>query len=341
MAFSARGAASLLSRIPTALFPISLGLAGFGAALSKASAVMGSTTGVTVGHGFLLAALSVLSVVVLLYCVKLVRAPGDILADLKTATHANLLAPGFMAAMVIGGSFATMHPAAPILWLVATVGHTLLLVGFVARWLTQHYSTDDLNPTWFLPAAGIMTSAMVWPGSDMVGVPTALPMFTLATGALVWLMLLPLVFRKLVFEAPVPADLRPTLFITAAPFGLFAGAVLTLFPSAPNELAAMFLLAGLFIVLVLLFKLGFLLKAGVTLSWWATTFPVATLATGFFRVSEPGEAVYLGIAMLLLALAGLATLVAVIATLRSAWRTCAKTAGKTETEIFAMFGNRK
>lgn len=340
MAFSARGAASLLSKIPTALFPISLGLAGFGAALSKAGVVLGSATALTVGQGFLVAALVVLSVVLLLYCVNLVRTPGDIFKDLQTATHANLLAPGFMAATVIGGTFAAMHPAASILWLVATLGHTLLLVGFVARWLAQHYSSDDLNPTWFLPAAGIMTSAMVWPGSGLVGVPTALPMFTLATGALVWLMLLPLVFRKLVFEAPVPADLRPTLFITAAPFGLFAGAVLTLFPSVPAELAAMFLLAGLFILLVLLFKLGFLLKAGVTLSWWATTFPVATLATGFFRVSETGEAVYLGIAVVLLALAGLATLVAVIATLRSAWRTCAKTAGKTEKDIFAMLGRR-
>ena len=334
MALSIRGAGALLVRIPTALFPIALGLAGLGSAFRIAAQPLSLEVLHAVGFGLLIAASLVLASDVLLYLVKLLRDRQAVADDISMATQANLLAPGFMAAMVIGGALSAIWPGGQLLWLAASLGHMILLLGFVGLWLTHDYAPSDLNPTWFLPAAGIMTSAMTWPNYG----PVAFPVLTLGIGAMLWLMLVPLVFRRLVFEPAVAPELRPTLFIIAAPFGLLAGALLTLFPQISWHGPLLLLRGGAFFILTLVLQFRFVFGAGVTLSWWATTFPVATVAAGLFRISEAaGElAFFAGAALLLLAC--LTTTIALIATIRATWCTCTKTVARTEAQIEAMQG---
>lgn len=334
MALSIRGAGALLVRIPTALFPIALGLAGLGGAFGIAAQPLNLDLLSAVGFGLIVAASVVLALDVLLYLVKLMRNRQAVADDISMATQANLLAPGFMAAMVIGGTLAPLWPSGQVLWLVASLGHLILLFGFVGLWLTHDYAPSDLNPTWFLPAAGIMTSAMTWPNYG----PIAFPVMTLGIGAMLWLMLVPLVFRRLVFEPAVAPELRPTLFIIAAPFGLLAGALLTVLPDVGWHAPFLLLSGGAFFILALVLQFRFVFGAGMTLGWWATTFPVATVAAGLLRVSDmAGEfALYAGAALLLLAC--LTTTIAFIATIRAAWCTCAKTVARTEAQIEAMQG---
>lgn len=334
MALSIKGAGSLLARIPTALFPISLGLAGLGAVSRTAAISLSAPWLLTAGAILMVVAAITLVLDVALYLIKLVRHRNEVIEDIAMATRANLLAPGLMAAMVVGAALADYSNAGVWVWAVASGLHVALLLGFVGRWLTHDYAPSDLNPTWFLPAAGIMTSAMTWPGSG----PVEFPLITLGAGIVLWLMLLPLVFRRLVFEPAVAPELRPTLFIVAAPFGLAAGALLTLFPDIGERGPILILNAGAFLLAALVLQVRFISQAGITLSWWATTFPVATVSMGFFRVSEQAGTVALASGTLLLGLAYLTTAVALVATVRAAWCTCAKTVNRTEAQIEAMQG---
>ncbi len=334
VALSIKGAGDLLLRTPTALFPIALGLSGFGAGLRAVASAHGMPWLGHIGAGILVAAGMVLVIDLVFYSVKLLRDRQAVAVDFAMASKANLLAPGFMAAMVIGGQAAAVSPLGGPLWLAATLGHLMLLISFVGRWLTRDYGAGELNPTWFLPAAGIMTSALSWPGYG----PTALPLFTLASGAMLWVLLLPLVFRRLVFEPAIDPKLRPSLFILAAPFGLAAGGLMTLFPAIPTLIPAALLCGGAFFILVLVTQVRFLAEAGVTLGWWATTFPVATVAAGFLRLPamELAEARWIGTG--LMGLATLTTSIALIASLRSAGRTCWRTSHMTQDDIAAMQG---
>ena len=334
MALSITGAGSLLVRIPTALFPISLGLAGLGALAVEASDHVDIAGFERAGQALLFIAGGVLVFDLLFYLVKLLRHREEVAEDISMATRANLLAPGLMAAMVLGGSAAPYWAAGHWIWLFASFAHLMLLLSFVGRWLTHDYSPGELNPTWFLPAAGIMTSAMTWPGFG----PIAFPMFTFGTGAMLWLMLLPLVFRRLVFEPAVSPQLRPTLFIIAAPFGLAAGALLTLFPQLPWQGAFLLLSGGAFFITSLILQLRFIGASGITLSWWATTFPVAVIAAGFFRLGGSAGSIATNAGWVLLVLACVTTSFAIIATVRTAWCTCAKTVSRAEREIEAMQG---
>lgn len=334
MALSIKGAGSLLVRIPTALFPIALGLAGLAAA-SQAAAITLDFAGLyALATGLFGAAIVVLSIDSVLYLIKLIRHRSEVADDISMATRANLLAPGLMAAMVIGGTLAQTWPLGALVWGVAAVLHVILLLNFVGRWLTHDYAPADLNPTWFLPAAGIMTAAMTWPGTG----PIMFPILTFGIGVMLWLMLLPLVFRRLVFEPAVAPELRPTLFVVAAPFGLASGALITLFPDLTWHAPLILLSGGTFLIAALLFQAAFIRKAGITLSWWATTFPVAVIATQFLRIADHAgqSAIYTGLA--LFGLACLTTSLALIATVRAAWCTCTKTVNQTERQVAAMQG---
>ncbi|MEL6257707.1 MAG: hypothetical protein AAFQ67_01445 [Pseudomonadota bacterium] len=334
MAFSVRGAFDLLSEIPTSLFPIALGLAGLGAGLRVAAPVHDAVWLSQAGAGVLIAAGIVLSIDVLLYAAKIFRARDRVAADFAMSTRANLFAPGFMAAMVIGGQFAAVSPLGGPIWLAASVGHLVLLLRFVGLWLQRDYMSEDLNPTWFLPAAGLMTSALSWPGFG----PQAFPVFTFAAGFALWLILLPIVFRRLVFEPALDPVLRPSLFILAAPFGLAAGGLLTLYPSFAIGGAVSLLSAGLFFILALISQPRFISAAGISLTWWATTFPIATVAAGYLRLDDRDLPFVAEVGTALLAFATLTTLVAIVGTGRAALRTCIKTRSAAEHALLALQG---
>ena len=336
MAFSLDGAVRLILHAPTALFPIALGLAGLGAALRTAAGAHDVAGLGHVGTAVMIVASGVLAFDAVVYLIKLMRTRNEVAEDLVVAARANLLAPGFMAAMVLAGALASASPLGGPLWLAATLGHLVLLLRFVGQWLTRDYSAEELNPTWFLPAAGIMTSSLTWPGYG----PIAIPIFTLSVGAMLWLMLLPLVFRRLVFEPALEPRIRPTLFIVAAPFGLLANALITLMPDISMVAPAAVACGGLFFILVLTLHARFLGAAGVTLSWWATTFPVATVATAFLRTSPSLGPIALATGTALVTLALLTTSLAAAATIRAAWRTCQQTVADTRTEVAAMQGQR-
>ncbi|MBO6689270.1 MAG: hypothetical protein JJ931_06095 [Henriciella sp.] len=106
MALSISGAGSLLVRIPTALFPIALGLAGLGALAIAASDRVEIDSLIPVGQVLLGLAGGMLLIDLALYLVKLLRHREEVAEDISMATRANLLAPGLMAAMVLGGASA-------------------------------------------------------------------------------------------------------------------------------------------------------------------------------------------------------------------------------------------
>lgn len=326
--------APIIGRFSTALFPIALGLAGLGAGYLITAQYLHIDVIGSIGKALLVAAMIVLILDSCLYAAKYIRARKAFATEISTATSANLLAPAFMAAMILGANLTNYHIAGRWIWGAALALHIMLLLRFAGRWIVHAQRPEDLNPTWFLPAAGLMTGAVTWDA----GIPVSYGWFVFAAGASLWIMLLPLIFRRLVFEPAFPPRLRPTLFIVAAPFGLAANSILTLAPEAAPAISGTLCFAGSFFILVLLFQPRFLSKAGVSLSWWATTFPVAIVAVGLLRLADLHA---WPVAWLALGFGGLATMftiIALIATCSLAWITCFGKREIAQAEIAAMQG---
>ena len=205
-----------------------------------------------------------------------------------------------------------------ILWTLGAIGQFLFLIHLFRRWIAEPYAPEELNPTWFLPSAGALTAPMTAPLDDGLIESTAWCLF--GVGFVFWVVMLTIIVRRLIADAPMPAALRPSLFILFAPAGLAANAWFNLAPESGDVFPVAVSHFGLFMVIALVASMRFVSEAGVTLGWWSTTFPTATLAAAFLRLGEGGRPVEGLIGAGLLALATLFAAAALIITLRVAWR---------------------
>ena len=133
-----------------------------------------------------------------------------------------------------------------------------------------------------------------------------LMVFALAVGLFFAIPLFTLIFWRLIFEAPLPDALRPTLLILCAPFAVGFSAYATTAGEIDLFATALYMLT-LFILAVLLRQLINLPRCcPFRVSWWAVSFPLAASAVAALRYSGAHQGIAAdAIAMALLALATL------------------------------------
>jgi tellurite resistance protein len=129
---------------------------------------------------------------------------------------------------------------------------------------------------------------------------------TLSVGLFFALPVFTLIFSRLVFEAPMPDALQPTLLILVAPFAVgFSAYVVTV--RRIDLFAQGLYFLTLFVLAVLVGRLKLLRgSCPFRVTWWAVSFPLAasTIAALRFAAFDPNWFT-IGIAWLLLALASL------------------------------------
>jgi tellurite resistance protein len=129
----------------------------------------------------------------------------------------------------------------------------------------------------------------------------------LAIGLFFAVPLFTLIFSRLVFEAPMPEALQPSLLILVAPFAVgFSTYVKT---SGQLDLFARSLyVLMLFMLMVMLGRLRYLPRCcPFRVSWWAVSFPLAACATAALSFAEAERQVAAD--MVALVLLGLATII--------------------------------
>jgi tellurite resistance protein len=111
-----------------------------------------------------------------------------------------------------------------------------------------------------------------------------------------------LIFSRLLFEAPLPDGLQPTLLILVAPFAVGMSTYVVNTGEVDTFAEALFALT-LFMLAVLLNRMRYLLACcPFRVSWWAVSFPLAASAIVALRFATARpSAITDGIALVLLA----------------------------------------
>ncbi|NJL07979.1 MAG: C4-dicarboxylate ABC transporter [Methylacidiphilales bacterium] len=200
------------------LFGMVMGLAGTAIASQRASQAAGGLVGVAADKVALTMAgvtLAVGSFIFLAYAIKLMRHPHAVVEEWHHHVRINFFPAASIALALVATMLLPSAPsAARVIWIIAAIGHAIGFVGVVSSWMgPRTIPVATLNPAWFIPAVG----NVVMP---IAGVPLgylSVSWLFFGTGLMFWLVLLPMVIHRFVFEAPLPQKLVPTLAILIAP----------------------------------------------------------------------------------------------------------------------------
>lgn len=291
---------ALLNRIGPGFFAAPMGLLGTAHVLHQLFQMEG-TPFETAAKGVFVIGGAVLLIVTLLYGARVFIIKGAVRADFSDPVKMNFGSAFGIALILLARGMALYEiPYALELLLAGSVISFGLAVLVMRQWIVLPFKSSDISPAWFVPVVSTLVAAKALADAGFV-----------VSGALIgglgffgWLVLLPLVLRRLVVGEKLPPTLIPTLFILVAPAGLAANAALSLLPdplALPLALACFG--SGLFFLAVLATLLPEFERAGFSVAIWSYTFPSAAMASaGLALASAMGSA---GFILLAHALAGL------------------------------------
>lgn len=293
--------------LPVALFGSVMGLTGLSAAWRLAHAHYGFPSWIA----SVLAAIAVIAFLTMsaAYGLKVLTATGSVRAEFQHPIAGHTFATFWVSMLLLPLVLAPYSlQAARVLWCIGAIGILVFAWYVVGRWLTVQHQSVQAAPAWMLPVVGLLDLPLALPS---LGLPhlADLMVLGLAVGMFLTLPVFTMVFSRLVFEAPMPQALGPSLLILAAPFAVGMSAYVAT-TGAVDLFARSLYFLTIFQLAVLAGRLRHLaLCCPFRVGWWAISFPLAAAAIAALRFAqaEPGAASD-GIALLLLALASVTIL---------------------------------
>lgn len=260
-----------LRHLPLPLLAMPMGLGGLGLTWREAARHHGAPA--LVGEAVMVLAVLAWGLLIGLHLLRAWRHPDAVAEDWRHPVRASFFAAGTIGSMEVAAAFIPWAPglarAALLLAIAVHVGVTLALL---ARFMRGQGHVDMLAPPLLMPLVGHVVGAMFCAalGLDTLG------WMLLGVGALLWLLMMPLLIWRLIARPDLPAPLRPSLAIFLAPPTVGSLAIASLAGVGPWVLALFGLSAFMLALLVL--GLPYMLEAGFTPAVWSFTFPLANFA---------------------------------------------------------------
>jgi tellurite resistance protein len=268
---------SRLAHFPVTFFAVLMGLFGLALALHAAadSFVMAEMAARAVLWFGLVCFVAISAV----YLRKLLRHPAAVSAEWHHPVRLAFFPTITISLLLMATAIHGYRPdlALPI-WLVGVAGQGVLTVAVISGWISHRaFEVGHLTPAWFIPAVGNVIVPLA--GVSLGWVEISWLFFS--AGMIFWLILLVLVFNRLIFHAPIPARLFPTLVILIAPPAVAFVSYVRLVGGV--DAFAHMLLSGAYVFAILvLVQVPKLMRLPFALSWWALSFPLAALTVASF-----------------------------------------------------------
>ena len=299
-----------LEYLPVALFGSVMGLTGLCIAWRMAAARYGAPA--LVADAIAVMAVLAFAAMTAAYLAKCVTAPDAVHAEFQHPIAGNLFGTAIISLLLLPIIIAPVAlRLAQGMWI---AGATAML-GFawlvVDRWMGNRQQAAHATPAWIVPVVGLLDVPLAIPGLELqrLGLPPlhGLMVACLAIGLFFAMPLFTMVFSRLLFEAPLPDALQPTLLILVAPFSVGFSAYVATTGSVDLFAEGLFALS-LFMLTILIGRLRFLRKCcPFRVSWWAVSFPLAASAVAAIRFAGAQPGVIADV--IALALLGIASLV--------------------------------
>lgn len=295
-------ASSHFEYLPAGLFGSAMGLTG----LSIAWRIVEQRYGTPAWIADLIAAGAAVDFVLMAlgYCIKLVTAPDSVRTEFAHPIAVNTFATFWVSLLLLPIVLAPFSLLlARVMWGLGALGMSVFALYIVSRWLGARHQLAQVTPAWILPVVGLLDLPLAVP---FIALPHAQHVMVagLAVGMFFALPLFTLIFSRLIFEAPMPPALEPSLLILVAPFAVGMSTYVATTGQVDLFAESLYVLT-LFILAVVLHRVRRLaVCCPFRVAWWAVSFPLAAsaIASLRFAAARPGWATD-AIALVLVALA--------------------------------------
>jgi tellurite resistance protein len=249
-----------------------MGLSGLAIALQRAGELWASSA--ALGNVVALLSLFAFALLVLLYGVKVVRYPEQVIGELTDPVKMSFGATITVSLVLL--SITTLQLAPTIskaLWMTGASLHLLYTLYALNTWIHKtDFEIRHMSPAWFIPVVG----NMLVPVAGVIYASPDISWFFFSIGLLFWLVLFTIIIYRMIFHHPLPDKLLPTLFILIAPpaVGFISYVKLS---GGLDGFGRVLYFSALFLTLLLFVQLPRFLRLPFYLSWWAYTFPLAAM----------------------------------------------------------------
>ena len=294
----------LLEDLPVGLFGSVMSVSGLSVAWRLAQERYGAPEGIA----FAIAGVAVVAFVLMVagYVIKLLTAFDAVREEFCHPVASNLFGTiliSFLQLPIVVEPFA--HRLAQVIWMAGAAGMGFFAWLIASRWMTDRLQPAHATPAWIIPIVGVLNVPLAVPTLGLLQL-HGLMVAALAIGLFFAVPLFTLIFSRLLFESPLPAELKPSLLILVAPFAV-GYSTYTVTAERTDLFAEGLFALTLFLLSVLLGQLRYLaLRRPFHVSWWSVSFPIAacSVAALRFAIARPGVITDM-IALVLLILATL------------------------------------
>jgi tellurite resistance protein len=277
-----------LKYFPVSIFSIVMGLTGFIIAIQKAETILLYKNSASTYLLYLDALIFV--IITLIYVAKIIYYFPDVRDEINNPVRLNFFPTFTISLLLLGIAFIDVNVTLSLyFWIVGVVLHFLATVTILSLWIRQtKFEIQHFNPSWFIPIVGNILVPIV----GVKFLPTEVSWFFFSIGIIFWIPMFTIFLYRIIFHHPLSEKLMPTLFILIAPPAIGFLSYVRLNGEIDNFAKILYFFA-LFLVILLLAQFKIFYKIKFYLSWWAYSFPIAsiTIATSLM-LKETGTYAY-------------------------------------------------
>ncbi len=261
-----------LKYFPISFFSMILGMAGFTVAFQKTEEVLEMPFHLS--QYILALTLIIFTIISIIYLIKIIRFKKEVRKEFNHPIKLSFFPTFSISLLLLSIAFLSVNVnISKYLWISGTIIHFIFTIKIISIWI-QHTKFDikHMSPAWFIPAVG----NILVPIAGVNHFSIEISWFFYSIGLIFWIILLVIFFNRIIFHSPLSDKLLPTLFILVAPptIGFISFVKLT---GEVNEFAKILYYFGLFLICLLFAQLKMFGKIKYYLSWWAYSFPIASM----------------------------------------------------------------
>ncbi|MSS43329.1 TDT family transporter [Anaerosalibacter bizertensis] len=214
------------------------------------------------------------AIILILMLLKIIIYPKEVRESLDNPVVYSVFPTFSMGIMLLSTYIKDFsYSLAFIMWIIGLILHIILIFSFTRKYIFN-FNIKKVFPSWFIVYVGIVVASVTSPVFNMMKIGQVIFWF----GFISYLILLPIILKRVLKIGEIPKPALPTIVIFSAPASLCLAGYMNSFQNK-NMIIVWFLVAlSQLTLLCILFQLPKLLKLRFYPSYSAFTFPLVISA---------------------------------------------------------------